>query len=365
MRLLVISLANYKTNGISSVIKNLYLSEAFANTKITFLLPDQSDPDRIRELEGHGHTVILRPDRIKKMPQYMALIRKIVKQNGIQIVHVHGNSRTSVIELLAAKQAKCSVRIAHGHNTGTKSLLLHRMLTPLFNCVCTDRMACGQAAGEFMHGKHPFAVVNNGIRLQDFLFNSEARQTIREKYGLQDRIVIGHVGYFTVVKNQAFLVDILQKLHETDKRYCLLLIGDGDLQRTVREKAAALGLEQDVIFAGTTNQVAAYLSAFDLVGMPSLNEGLPVTLIEQQASGLHCVVADSITREVDKTGNLTFLPLEAGAQVWADAILQLVLPKDRKTFSAEAAERIRVCGYDVATEAEKLMASYQQMIGEK
>ena len=64
------------------------------------------------------------------------------------------------------------------------------------------------------------------------------------------------------------------------------------------------GLGQYVTFAGGVDNVEAYLSAIDVIAMPSLFEGLPLTLVEQQVNGLPCVVSDTITAEVDFAGRM-------------------------------------------------------------
>ena len=53
------------------------------------------------------------------------------------------------------------------------------------------------------------------------------------------------------------------------------------------------------MFLGKTMNVQNYLSAMDLFLLPSLHEGLPLVLVEAQASGLTCVVSDTVAREAD------------------------------------------------------------------
>lgn len=84
-----------------------------------------------------------------------------------------------------------------------------------------------------------------------------------------------------------------------------------------------------------------------------------------QANDLLCAISENITREVDKTGNLTFLPLEAGAAFWTETIANMPLPEDRKAVSGEVIRKIKVCGYDIYTEAVKLKEHYLQAIKER
>ena len=113
-------------------------------------------------------------------------------------------------------------------------------------------------------------------------------------------ILICHVGYFMPVKNQSFLVDVFAELAKNDSRYHLLLIGDGAMRTEIEQKVACLGLTNKVTFTGNIDNVSEYLNAADIIIMPSLYEGLPLTLVEQQANGLQCAVSDTITAEADK-----------------------------------------------------------------
>lgn len=98
--------------------------------------------------------------------------------------------------------------------------------------------------------------------------------------------------------------------------------------------------------------------------MPSLFEGLPLTLVEQQANGLRCVVSDAITKEADKTRNLFFLPLSMGASEWAERINEITMDneKERKQRSDMAVVDITKSGYSIKEEAKKLKNYYVKAI---
>ena len=185
---------------------------------------------------------------------------------------------------------------------------------------------------------------------------------LREQYGILDeQKLIVHVGAFIERKNQSFLLDVMMHL---DPTYKLMLIGEGTLFSAVKKRVKDLGLEDRVIIAGVTDQVPDYLSASDFIALPSLFEGLPLTLIEAQSSGLPCIVSDRVTQEVDKTGNVLFLSLDDGAKCWAEAIQRIELPEDRNRASEDAIEKIKACGYDIQTSAAWLKDYYCNAVNE-
>jgi glycosyltransferase involved in cell wall biosynthesis len=107
----------------------------------------------------------------------------------------------------------------------------------------------------------------------------------------------------------------------------VLLVGSGDLQSTISEKVERLGLANRVAFAGDRGDVNRILMASDVFLFPSLNEGLPLAMLEAQAAGLRCLISDAITEEVIvNRDDFRVLPLAAGATAWAaelDALLSL------------------------------------------
>ena len=103
--------------------------------------------------------------------------------------------------------------------------------------------------------------------------------------------------------------------------------------------------------------MGAVLSAADIYVFPSLYEGMPNTVIEAQASGLKCLISDTITRGADITGLVEYMSLESGPQAWARRALDLAdgyeRPDQKQVFAA--------AGYDIDAVAEK----FERLISDK
>ena len=316
-----------------------------------------------KQVENSGGHIYILPRTGKRIISYWLGLRKLIKENQYDIVHVHGNSHTTVLDLSAARAAGCVVCMCHAHNTACDHAAVHFLLTPIFNMLCNGRIACGEKAGKFMFGNKTFHVLNNGVDTKRFEFDEKKRLAIRKQLDWgNDTKVIGHVGYFKAVKNHRFIIDVFLDLYRRDCSYRLLLIGDGLLRNEIERRLEKEGLIEAVHFAGNIDNVDEYLNAFDLVLMPSLYEGLPLALIEQQANGLQCVVSDTITQEVDKTGNVTFLPLSQPARVWADTIDSIKAYSERKERSKQAILDIKSAGYSIYEEASTLKKIYREAI---
>lgn len=364
IKVLIINSVPTERNGITNVIFN-YLSNMDVDG-IQFDLISINEPeDRYSgEVENKGGKLFV-VERIRgKEFSYYKQVKTIIKENQYDIVHVHGNSHTLVLELLAAWIGHCKVRVAHAHNTTCNSVLLHRLLSPLFCCLCTDGLACGEDAGRWMFGNKAFKVLNNGVDLNLFAFSRTKRELFRNKYGLNGTKVIGHVGMFIPAKNQGYILDVFTMLLQTDETYRLMLIGDGPLMEETKTRVNDKGISDKVIFTGGIHNVNELLNAIDVIIMPSLYEGLPLALIEQQANGLQCVVSDTITKEVNKTGNVVFLPLDDLA-LWTSTINKLDCLQGRTERSRAACEDIVKAGYSIAEEAKKLDSYYKNLLGRR
>jgi len=360
IKVLIISTVRLRTNGITSVILN-YFRHITNNDRIhfDFLFPSMQLPEYEAELRQCGSNAFELNCRIKNPIKYISKLTKIIKNGGYDIVHAHGNSCTLAFELYAAKKAGVKVRIAHSHSTNCKNIKINKALRPWFDKLYTDGFACGEDAGKWLFPKGNFIVVRNGVDLEKFLYNSSVRSKYREKYGLSDNIVIGHVGLFNEGKNHKYLIEIFRELYSQNNKYRLLLIGDGSLKPTIEVQVKKYSLTDAVIFAGLTEEVAQHLFAMDVFVMPSLYEGLPLSLIEAQAAGLSFVVADTVTKEVDITGQMKFISLNASPKEWADAIMSMQ-PINRENESRSIRKKIIDSGYDIRTESLKVKKIYIQ-----
>ena len=162
-------------------------------------------------------------------------------------------------------------------------------------------------------------------------------------------------GRFNKQKNHLGLIDIFYKLSEKEKNVKLLLIGTGELEDIVKKKVEELKLNDKVLFLGAKPNVNEYYQAMDLFVLPSLFEGLPIVGIEAQTSGLKCIVSNNITKELDITNNVEFVPIEKEDE-WISKIVQYKV----NGYKRENMKEIIINkNYDINTEINKLENIYE------
>ena len=201
-------------------------------------------------------------------------------------------------------------------------------------------------------------VFNNSIDVRKYEFSTEKRRSMRKKLNISDAaLAIGHVGQFSAVKNQEYLLSVLEDLVKRKTEAFLILVGDGEQRHYIEQKAKELNIYERVIFTGITDRVQDYMQAMDVFAMPSTHEGLPLVGVEAQAAGLPCIFSDVITREMKMTEMVEFLPINIEASIWSEHILKLYNSSDRE----KGVKCIQEAGYDIKKNASKLLEFYYKV----
>ena len=298
------------------------------------------------------------PSRKKNTGKYMYSLYKLLNLKRYDVVHVHGNSATMAIVLFVSWMCRCKIRIAHCHNTKCDNEKLNTILRPFLLFFSTANFACSTDAGKWLYKSRKFEVIQNGRDIDKYLFNDINRKKIRSMLGVKENeILIGHVGTFTYQKNQNKLINILLELKKMSFTCKLILIGDGSLKEEVQHRVKENNLNKDVIFTGNVSNVNEYLSAFDIMVLPSRYEGLPLVSIEWQANGLPCIFSSEITKQCKVLNNVIFLDLDDSNEVWARTIIKMA-KNGREKNSQYIIEQMQKKGFDIKINAQRLKTLY-------
>ena len=306
--------------------------------------------------------------------KYLRLIRKdinrLVDARKYDVIHVNGGELVFSAMMAKLASRKGIKSIIHSHSTGavrTSSYLKRLLLIPVRRGIAKNAdimAACSYNAASSMFGKsnmNKAVVVNNFIDTNRFKFSVEKRKRIRNKLQVNDCFILGQVARLAPEKNQSYLIDIFKQIYKKMSNYRLLLVGEGSIEDDLKLYAKNSGLDGKVIFAGGTDTPEDYYCAMDLFVLPSLFEGMPVSGIEAQATGLPCVFSDSVTCDVKIISECIFISLKATAEQWADKILEFI--KDNKDIDRENAWKIiHRAGYDKSNIDHVMMSLYESTI---
>ncbi|MBQ6650111.1 MAG: glycosyltransferase, partial [Atopobiaceae bacterium] len=277
---------------------------------------------------------------------------------------VHVNTSVPwVHHMLLEEAARAGVpaRISHGHAGMSwerfPRSLAHSRCAHTMGRLATHLLACSEPAGRYLYGEGLWArrgeVVRNGIDVGAFALSKDVRRSVRGDLGTS--LVVGSVTRFTEEKNVPFLLEVFAAVRGLRPDARLWLVGDGPQRQEVERRAAELGIADAVTFWGRRDDVPALLQGMDVLVMPSLWEGLPLSRLEAQASGLPCVTSQGVSAEVDVPGcPIRHLSLDEPTDTWARAVDDYAGHRNPR-----GPELVRSAGFDARDCAREMARLYR------
>lgn len=204
-------------------------------------------------------------------------------------------------------------------------------------------------------GNLPISVVPNGVDIQALSAARGQRAAMRERLDIgDDTCMIVAVAALEQRKGHRYLLDALSCTHVKafPRNICLVLAGDGSLREPLGKQADRQGISRQIRFLGPVprGEVPALLSAADLFVLPSLDEGLPLALLEAMGSGLPVIASDvGSVASVVRDGETGLLVAPGDSRALARAFASLLRdPKLARTLGA-AAQQLVWSGHDQQT----------------
>lgn len=352
--------------GVSKFILNYY--EEMDQHKIKFDIISHGKREKFHdEFTKNGNKIFyIKTLRNQNIFSYINNGLKIIEKNGpYKAIHVHTDYQSGLYTLIA-KIAGIEIRISHSHRIDAPNKIGNKLL-PLFKKLIsvssTDCLASSREAGEFLFNNNNFIVMNNAINLEDYtpLSNNEKDKIKNElKVPLDwEGIIIGHVGSFTRVKNQAFFIPIIDELNKRDIEFKIIFVGDGELREEVESKINQTNYYSNVIFTGIRSDVAGIMQLLDVFVLPSQYEGLGIVALEAQACGIPCVLSSTVPIDADMELDLVkYLSLQADIPVWVDTIISQAKSGNEKEFE-QIKNTFFKNGFSIKTEKNKLLDIYK------
>lgn len=351
--------------GVESFLFNYYSHMNLNEIQFDFIVPGEKkgfmEDDLIKMNSNIYHI-----NSFKSSPwRQFREICKIIKNGNYDVVHCHGYK--SFIGILAAKKMKVKGRILHSHMAFVQENLFQRFVRKfivfLANFLCTNELACGDDAAKWLFGEKRFnsgkvKVINNAIDIDKYKYNLDARDRIRSELRIdKDTVLLGDVARLSYQKNQVFLLNLIKLMNSNEKKYKLVLVGNGEDEQMLKDKCSEYNISDSVIFLGIRNDIPDILCALDFFLLPSHYEGLPVVLAEVQASGLNCIVSDNVTRELKIVDNLVYASIDNSLDEWHNKIISM---SNDNVDRVGIAKKMINSKYDIRFQCEHLLDIYKK-----
>ncbi|MGN0035930.1 MAG: glycosyltransferase [Bacteroidaceae bacterium] len=361
---------NLNMDGVTSLFLNM--SNHWNQVEIDYLIDTKEVPPSIGERLRRTGTIYSIAEAFAKrsvrVPFFLYKLYYVCRmflRGKYDVVHLHTGEIDRCIFLLLAMLCGIKTRIIHSHSaaseTGT-SPQRERLFKLMMKVSATHYFACSDVAAAWMFPKSvvdssAYLIIRNGIDAEAFQYRPQQRKRMRDEMGLNGQFVCCSVGRLEKVKNYAFLLEVFDRILHRRSDSLLLLIGQGSERNQLQSIVAQKGIGEQVRFLGGRDDIPALLNAVDCFLLPSLFEGLPLTLVEAQVSGLWCLASDCVPRQVQITENVEFISLKETAETWADCALS-ALSHERTGHANRAVE----AGYDVRTVVSGLEKFYREGI---
>lgn len=321
-----------KAGGIDKYLLNFFHTVNSDAVQMDFLTNHITEP--LRQELAQGNASLYEVSSLMHPVRQYRQIRELIRKNHYDIAYFNISTAIAYPAVKAAHDGGVPKVYVHSHSAGydCENALKRRLMTAIHQLLkgplCRSAngfYTCSDKAAEWLFTKDicrsgEVHRIQNAVDTSGFAFSPEKRQALREKYGIADKFVIGTVGNMVYQKNQPFLIDVFQRLVQSEPNATLLIVGDGPLRPVLEAKVHEYGLEGKVLMPGRMNTADGYMSAFDVFALPSNFEGMPIVSVEAQCSQLPCVFSDTITREAGISNMCDFAPL-GDIDTWVKMLL--------------------------------------------
>ena len=339
MKRLLCIIATMNSGGAETFLMKLYRTLDRTKYQIAFCVNVNEECFYDNEIKDLGGKIFYIPPKSAGVGEFKKQLTELVKKEKYDYVLRITSNSAGFIDLMIAKKAGakiCSARSSNSSDgTGLKAKIVHRISRVLYGRYVDVKFAPSDLAAEYTFGKNSLksgkaSILHNAVDLDRYKFYPQKREELRKEFGLENNLVVGHIGRFMTQKNHKFLFEVFAKIKNICPKAKLLLVGgNGNLEAEVKQRVLDMKLQEDVVFAGVRSDIPELLSAMDVFLLPSFYEGMPNTVIEAQATGLSCIISDTITKQANITGLVEYLPLGESAEFWAQKVLEAA-KKERK-----------------------------------
>ncbi len=332
----------------------------------------------LEKIEGSGALVKSVDMRNRFNVKVILQLASLMKREKIDIVHSQG-ARADFFARIAGRLAKVpfDISIVQMPVEGFDVALIKKFVYIVLNRFSerfVDRfIVVSDALEKIMiekHGIEPQRVVKiyNGIEKDEYCIEDEeiARRRIafRKESGLgKDVPIVGAIGRLVWQKGFEYFIeaipDVLRKIPEA----MFLIVGEGKLKDELNVKSKMLKLEDKIIFTGFRSDIKDILASVDAFAMPSLLEGLPMILLEAMAM-MKPIVATKIEgiREVLENGLTGLLVSPKDPQVLSEAIVDLLIHKDKARQMGLTARKVVEERFGVNAMVQKVEGVYEELL---
>ena len=347
---------DYRNNAFNDDNMNYIVATPFSATNNFFLKSDKI----------HLLTYNFKFDSLLRKRNIVKAFKLLIKKEKIDVLHIQSGSTYVLLKISSlAKKHNIKKVIIHSHCAGEINLkykiikfLSDKKIDKLVDVylACSDLAAIWKFPQKIIAEKN-YTIIKNGIDTKKFTFSPQIRKEYREKFLLDDYLTLCNVGRLSEQKNQKFIIDVCKILLDKKINFKVFLVGEGELKEDIVSYIKNNSLTDKFILLEKRDDIEKIMMASDIFLLPSLYEGLAVTSIEAQCTGLLTLCSTNITDETKLTDIIEFLDI-TDAKLWTNKIAEYS-NKLNDLNRSKYANIIDESGYDSYKSADLLEKIYR------
>lgn len=345
-------------NGIDTLFANLAENWDYDKFNITYFLAVDYENKQFwyeRVKRTKCKVVCIHDLDKKRLVKWPLSLRKALIENGpFDVIHVNMDMLNG-INLMVAKNVGISNRICHSHSSSyvMRDNVLVQKLSDVYRAIMkesinknsTKCIACSDLAGKYMFDRD-FVTIYNGIDIAKFEVTNNKKNN-----KLLNFVIVARVAE---PKNPYFVIDVFEQINKIKPDTRLTWVGDGNLFDSIKQYVKDKSLSKFINMIGARDDIPELLSSMDYFLLPSIFEGLSLSLAEAQAAGLDCFVSDTVSSLSD-CGKCMFIPLKESAQNWAKKICDYIDNDNKMQINHKLLKE-----FDIREMARKLELMYEE-----
>lgn len=335
IRILHIVSSINQDSGVMNFLMNYYRDLDKTKYQFDFLFWEEdqrkSFSDEIIEYGGNLYKISKPKISKKSYNELNYNISLYLKKN--HIVHLHELYLNLIVKKILKNKA--SQLISHAHTTKYSDKFINsirnKILCLNINKISDYYFACSLEAGKFYFSRkfnidfEKSNIIRNAINIDKYKYRHNFRTEKKNELGISDKVIFGHVGRFNNQKNHKFLIEVFFEIQKKVENAVLILVGEGPLEKDVKNQIDNLKIRNKVFLMGTRNDVNEIMQAIDVFLLPSHYEGLGIVLIEAQVAGVPCITSSVVPKEVSISNSIFFEKIDSvySKNNWAEKAINL------------------------------------------
>ncbi len=314
-------------------------------------------------LKSEGHSVMLLPRKPGIDWTIPCKLARLIHREGVDIIHAHGETPWFygvLASTILCGRIKCVVTI-HGYGGGDRVTLentqLWKILTLFtYKVVVVSKSLLNELMNQSIIFQRNMTAIINGVDVSRI--DSSIKQSRQQWFFTPDIKVLGIISRVSAIKNHKLLLRALKWLIEMEQNIKLVIVGDGPEKKSLEHLSQELGIQEAVMFAGERLDATGFFSLFDIFVLPSLSEGISMTILEAMASNTP-VIASNVggNNELITHGVNGFLFESEDLDGLVQIILQVLQhPEDARNAAQKSREKVE-CEYSF----ERMVSQYEEI----